>query len=171
MAGRPAKPRHLKLVTGNPGKRALKNEPAPPRSTGETPPPYLSARAVECWHRVAPMLDKMGVLTAADEMSLSELAEAFSDIQEARASLANPVEVLDAESGEFRIIAEAGAVTYTTKSKEGWMVRTRPEVATIEAASRRLHALFGQFGLTPAARSKINLAEKPSADPLDGYFG
>lgn len=103
-------------------------------------------------------------------MALGELAECFSDIQEARASLANPVEVLDPETGEFRTIAEAGAVTYLTKSKEAYVVRSRPEVAIIEAASRRLQIAMNGFGLSPATRSKISLADAPSTDPLDGYF-
>ena len=40
----------------------------------------------------------------------------------------------------------------------------------IEAASRRFHTLLGQFGMTPAARSKITLTETKTADPLDEYF-
>lgn len=176
MAGRPATPKHLKLVTGTTrshkrGKSAKPTtvEPTAPRSGGVALP-YLSPRAVECWATVAPMLDRMGVLTTADEMALGELCEAFADVTEARSSLANPVEVRVGD-GEFMSVAEAGAVTYTTRGKEGWMIRARPEVAIIEAASRRFHALLAQFGMTPAARSKINLAPSEKADTVDAYFG
>lgn len=170
-AGPPNKPTYLKIVKGTEKshKRGAKprNEPQPPRSTCE-PPPHLSPRALECWSKLAPMLDRLGVLTTADELALGEACEAFADVVEARASLANPVEVQDAE-GAFVTIAEGGALIYTARGREGWTLRPRPEVALLEAASGRFHRLLGNFGLNPSARAKISLAE-PDATGSDGYF-
>lgn len=170
MAGRPRTPTHLKLVKGNPGKRALpKKEPAPARWTGN-PPAWLSDHARTAWDRIGPMLDTMGVLTIADEAALAEGCEAVADEMAARASLANPLEVRN-EDGGFDVVADGGALVYVTSGKAGPMVRARPEVAMIGDASRRVLAFLVQFGMTPAARSKVQTSDPAKADPIAGYFG
>ena len=171
MAGRTRKPTHLKLVTGNPGKRPLnKREPQPAGGIPDAPA-YLSPRARSAWDHVSPLLNKMGVLTMADGMALGNLCEAFADVLEARASLANPVEMWNEELDRFVVIAEAGALTYVTVGKGGPMLRSRPELALISDADRRFMAYLAQFGLTPAARSKVQVAEAEKADPIAAYFG
>ena len=167
-AGRPPKPTHLKLITGTTrshkrGAKSVGREPTASRSP-LTPPDYLSPRALDAWGRIGPMLDRLGVLTTADEMALGELCEAFADMIEARASLAAPIDA------DGVTVAEGGSPVYTARTREGFVVRPRPEVTIIAEASKRLGALLGQFGMSPATRSKITLADAPKTDPLDGYF-
>ena len=74
MPGRRPKPTSLKLVTGNPGKRALPEEgaePTPP--AGDiVAPAFLKKRALELWNEYQPTLSAMGTLTVADVHMLAE---------------------------------------------------------------------------------------------------
>lgn len=55
-AGRPPKPTHLKVIAGNPGKRALPtNEPQPELRDLE-PPRDLDEDEQREWDRIAPLL-------------------------------------------------------------------------------------------------------------------
>ncbi len=67
MRGRKPVPTALKVVRGNPGKRALNTreaEPAPPATL--TPPDWLAEDAKREWADKAPMLHRLGLLTEAD---------------------------------------------------------------------------------------------------------
>jgi phage terminase small subunit len=66
MAGRRPKPTHLKVVTGNPGKRNDK-EPQPAREI-PSPPAHLTDWGETAWGRMTVLLDGMGILTVADTL-------------------------------------------------------------------------------------------------------
>ena len=75
MRGRPRTPTALKIVRGNPGKRPLpENEPKP--TVGAKVPDWLTVGGRKEWKRLAPMLERNGVLTEMDAESLGELCEA-----------------------------------------------------------------------------------------------
>lgn len=179
----PRKPTALKLVQGNPGKRALNPaEPKPARAL-PSPPDHISIRARNAWGRVATMLDRMGVLTEADGLALERLCECYADILEARESLALPIEVEERDPRDrrdvdglpvmvTRQVAEGGSLTYITYGKSGPMLRSRPELALIADADRRFRGYLSDFGLTPAARSKVSATDPgAAADPRASYFG
>jgi P27 family predicted phage terminase small subunit len=137
---RPRKPTHLKLVTGTdrPDRRPA-IEPKPRRARPGAPA-HLSASAKAGWRAFSVILDRMGVLTEADGPALEGLCEAYADVRRARASL-----------------AAADGLYYETINKAGGlMLRTRPEVAIISDADRRLAMWFAKFGLTPADRSRVS---------------
>lgn len=68
----PRKPTSLKLLTGNPGKRALpKHEPQP--AVGAERPPWLGAGARAAWDALAPRLTRLRVLTELDAEALGVL--------------------------------------------------------------------------------------------------
>jgi len=71
MAGRPPKPTALKVLTGNPGRRALPaNEPVPPPGEAQAPD-WLSIEARKLWNRYAPRFKAMRTLTSADELAFA----------------------------------------------------------------------------------------------------
>src|ERR1035437_10901768 len=87
MKGRKPKPTHLKLVTGNAGRRPLNmDEPKPPRGRPSAPA-HISDKARETWGYVSGLLDDMGVLTRADALALEGLCEVYADHLEARKTL------------------------------------------------------------------------------------
>jgi phage terminase small subunit len=77
MRGRKPKPTHLKLVTGNPGKRKLNaSEPMPAPALPE-PPFHLGEEARTEWKRVAEDLYRLGVLTEIDRVVLAAYCQAY----------------------------------------------------------------------------------------------
>jgi P27 family predicted phage terminase small subunit len=140
MAGRKPTPTHIKLLKGNPGKRALpRREPKPTRGV-PTMPSHLSARAKAAWKAIGPELDRMGVLTLADGKALELLCDAYAEYRAARE------------------IVERDGMTYESVSQHGTMWRTRPEVPIASDAYRRVAAMLREFGLTPSARTKVQTA-------------
>ena len=83
MAGRRPKPRLLKLITGNPGKRPLRpDEPEPIVGWPDKPP--LSRVASAEWDRLARLLESEQRLTTADSSMLTGAALAWEAITRLR---------------------------------------------------------------------------------------
>ena len=175
MAGRPRKPTALKVVGGtHRADRGSPNEPAPaPIAPGNLPemPSGLSARGKRAWREAAEIATRMGVLTSADPVALEELAETLADLRAARASLGRPLMLPvslkdDGTLEEPQFAAQAGERYYWTRGMSGWMRRTRPEVADIADASRRLALWVSRFGMTPADRSRVSAIKGKEANPF-----
>lgn len=162
---RPRKPTHLKIVAGTAQPcRTNASEPKPVRER-PSPPTHLSDRAKVAWGAVSVLLDRMGVLTEADSLALEGLCSAYADLVDARASLKLAVSHGDAE------LAAAGSLTYVTDGKAGPMIRTRPEMAVISDADRRVAMWLSKFGLTPADRSRVSASDPSEGSPWDEMFG
>lgn len=156
MAGRRPKPTVLKLVEGNPGKRAInKTEPKPRREIPSCPA-HLDDSGKVAWGRLSVLLDRMGVLTEADSFALERLCDCYTDILECR-----------------QLIATDGR-TYTVETQTGEiLIKGNPAVAQLRAADAQFKSYLIEFGLTPAARSKVNVTPDgdDKKDPLAEFFG
>lgn len=154
-AGRRPKPTHLKLVQGNPGKRALNGAEPKPERVPPSPPDHLTDAARVAWGRLTVLLDRMGVLTQADAYALERLAELYAEI----------VDLSGVLQREGR--------TYESATQNGTIIRPRPEAAMLADADRRFRAYLIEFGLTPAARSKVKADGEGAteSDPAAAYFG
>lgn len=154
--GRKATPTHLKVVKGNPGKRPLNaREPKPKRGV-PVMPEGLSIDAAETWTRLVALLDGMGVMTLADAPALERLCECYADILACQ-----------------KLIRRDGR-TYTTTTNTGdTLIKANPAVAQLRAADAQFKSYLIEFGLTPAARSKVNAIDddKKEDDPLAEFFG
>lgn len=152
--GRPTKPTALKIVQGNPGKRALNKKE--PKLKVEAPrmPAHLSPKAKTAWKGLCATLGDMQVLATADAKALELLCDAYADWRDLR-----------------RIINREGH-TYTTISVTGdTLFKARPEVAMAADAWKRVSSMLAQFGLTPSSRSKVNATDKPDeSDPLAEFL-
>jgi P27 family predicted phage terminase small subunit len=153
MAGRKPTPTALKLIAGNPGKRALsKREPTPTRAI-PTCPEHLSATGKTAWNHLTALLDGMSVLTEADGVALGRLCDCFSDILACR-----------------ELIASNG-YTYQTCGADGSiLIKANPAVSMLRAADSQFKSYLGEFGLTPAARSKVRFIPEESTDETDRFF-
>jgi len=154
--GRPAKPTALKVVGGNAGKRALnKNEPDPDYLQDLTPPAHLSTAASAVWNDLAPKLRQARVLTQLDAVALEMMCNAVSMY---RLAVANAGEKPLARS------AETGTVSLSP-----WMIAQ-------SMAFKQATAIMAQFGMTPAARSKVcinpqgDLFGPDNKNPTAKYF-
>jgi phage terminase small subunit len=93
MAGRRPKPTHLKVVTGNPGKRKLNDkEPSPAREI-PSPPEHLTDWGKVAWGKLTVLLDGMGILTIADTLALERLCDIYADILQLRLTIADEGEL------------------------------------------------------------------------------
>lgn len=156
MAGRRPKPTVLKLVEGNPGKRKInKAEPKPKREVPSCPA-HLSDAGKVAWGRLSVLLDRMGVLTEADSAALERLCDCYSDILICRESL------------------KADGWTYKTMDAQGnTLIKGNPAATQLRAADSQFKSYLIEFGLTPAARSKVQVKDDgdQKQDPLNEFFG
>lgn len=157
MAGRRPKPTHLKVVSGNPGKRALNRSEPKPRRELPSCPAHLSDEAKVAWGRMSVLLDRMGVLTEADAYALERGCAVYAEIL------------------AYQALVDEGGATYTTTSMSGDKVlKANPAVAMLADADRRFKAWLVEFGLTPAARSKVHVQDPDDGereDPMQEFFG
>jgi P27 family predicted phage terminase small subunit len=144
MPGPLPKPTHLKILSGNPGKRPLpENEPQPTK--GEpSPPDWLEGEAIEEWRRVVPELAALGLTALVDRAALVVYCQAWASYVSAS-----------------RQLAEQGP---TSTGRNGELVKH--PAAQIARDSADLMNKYGQqFGFTPASRARLSLPEKD--DGLD----
>ena len=152
--GRKPTPTALKLVKGNPGKRAInKKEPKPKREIPSCPA-HLKDAAKVAWGRLSVMLDRIGVLTEADAYALERACACYAELL------------------ELQTLVDRDGLTYSTTSTAGeTVIKGNPAVAMLADADRRFKGYLVEFGLTPAARSKVKVDGSEQKDELDEFFG
>ncbi|MFT7372082.1 MAG: P27 family predicted phage terminase small subunit [Oleiphilaceae bacterium] len=153
MAAPKPVPTHLKLVKGNPGKRAInKSEPKPPKGIPRCPA-HLDAKAKIAWKNLAKYLDDMGVLTIADGYALERGCAIYARVRDLSAAI------------------KIKKYSYETVNAQGELAhKAHPEVAMLDRAETLFKSYLVEFGLTPSARSKVSITEKNDpSDPLAKY--
>ena len=147
MTGPPPKPTALKILQGNPGKRALnKNEPKPKQKIPVCPAHLCKIGKAE-WRRITRQLATLKLVTEIDRAALSAYCTAWAKYVET--SLA---------------ISKTG---YLVKSKNK-IFYVNPLVAVQNKAMEQMKAFLVEFGMTPASRSRIALNMEPK-DNDDGW--
>lgn len=143
--GRPAKPSHLKLVTGNPGKRPITEDWVKPKTRSKPlpAPAHLNPRALAEWRRLAPELTLLGTLTNVDRAAFAAYCEAWAIYVQAQ-------EVIDdlARKDESGM----GAMLITTKS--GNTIQN-PLLGIRNQALKQVVRYAAEFGFTPASRVRV----------------
>ena len=156
MAGRRPTPTALKLVTGNPGKRAVNKKEPKPEAKAPACPSHLDAKGKATWKKLCALLGGMGVLTEADGLALERLVDCYSDILECR-----------------KLIERDGRTYTTLDQNSNTLIKNNPAVNQLRAADSQFKSYLVEFGLTPAARTKVNV-DLPDGDekkdPLASYF-
>jgi P27 family predicted phage terminase small subunit len=160
MRGRRPRPTHLKLVTGNPGKRRLNS--AEPRPAGglPQPPAELTADAKTEWQRVAKRLHALGLLTTVDRAPLAAYCQAWGRWRQAERALAEMAK-LDPVTGALMI-----------KTKEGNAIQN-PVLGVANRAMADMVRYAAEFGMTPSSRSRMQASptDRGNADdPARKYF-
>jgi P27 family predicted phage terminase small subunit len=125
-AGRPAKPTHLKVLHGDRDDRINHDEPQP--AVDVAPPFALTKAARAVWDRLAPDMQRKGVLTAWDVDLFAELCEAVVRLRTAR-------------RGSKR------------KPESGGVSPMREYSSALDMVVK----LSSRFGMTPSDRSKLGV--------------
>lgn len=162
MAGRRPKPTAVKVLAGNPGKRPLNaSEPKPKESTARAPR-GLGVEGARFWRRYVRGLAAIGVLTEADEPAAQLMSEHFEVAVRAATELRQPVAVLKPDGSPQTdkdgepVFSQADLVVVDRDGN----VRKNPLLQVLRDHSAAFRGYAVEFGMTPAARSKLHLPEE-----------
>lgn len=147
-AGRKPKPTHLKVIQGNPGKRALPKGEPKPLAGKPTCPSHLDAEAKREWRRMVRDLEAMGLLTKVDRAALALYCQAWARWVKAVGQIEAHGEVVETGNGS---------------------VKLSPWVTVANTASKEMRALLVEFGLTPSSRSRVSVPTQEEEDPLAAF--
>lgn len=132
---RHAKPTALKILDGNPSGRPLPVEPNYPPLSLEAPQ-GLQGEGLAEWVRLAPMLGSIGVATAADLSVLKDYCWAYGKAHELQAMIQCEGVIIENKNGDKQ---------------------RHPAFLALTSVQRQLEAARIQLGLTPTARTRINV--------------
>lgn len=142
------KPTSLKLLSGTRPDRINQNEPEAPEGI-PGPPEHLKGMALDQWHRIAPMLGRMRVLTPADAEALALYCTHFERWQEAEAAIRDIGLLVETPAGGAKI---------------------SPYYSIASQAMRECSKLLVEFGCTPSARSRVDATPDAKPSALSEYF-
>lgn len=153
MPGRRPSPTAIKLATGNRGKRRINHHDATKPKGTPIPPEDLGDSVRQAWFAITPILQGMGVLDTSDGLALERLCECYVEVRELTKDIR--------ENGRTqKVQTESGAA----------FERQRPQVAMLADADRRFKSYLVEFGMSPAARSKVHASPEDTETPADKYF-
>jgi P27 family predicted phage terminase small subunit len=139
------KPTHLKVMQGTERKdRSNPNEPIAD-TAWPVAPEYLSDVQVEKFIVLIEMIDSMNIANRVDVGMLTDLAVVECEIAD-----------------DVVMLASDGP--YYVPSKDSGIIRAHPAVARLTANRQRAQALRNEFGLSPAARSKVSALPTPERE-------
>ncbi len=145
MASPKPKPTKLKILEGNPGKRPLnENEPKPiPIAPGC--PEWLLAEAKKEWNRLAPELERLGLLTIIDMAAFAGYCQSYAKWKKA----------------EIFLKKHGMTIKIPQKDEYGNVVSIKvkkfPEVSIANECLKQIRGFASEFGLTPSSRGRIYL--------------
>jgi P27 family predicted phage terminase small subunit len=148
--GPPPKPTALKLIAGNPGKKALPKDEPKPKVELPSKPRHLTTEASSEWDRLAPVLMRLKLLTRLDRAAFAAYCQAWARHVEAEEQL-----------------AKASALAFT---HNGYPI-VNPWLTISNQAVEQMRKFLGEFGLTPAARTRIGAPPLPAENPGTGGDG
>lgn len=146
--GRPPKPTVLKVLQGNPGKRPLNTNEPKPQPIAPKPPSWLPREAKREWKRLAPELEKLGLLTIVDGTAFANYCLAYARLREAEETIKREGMVITTEKG-YKM--------------------PHPAVKIAEKAQQIIKAFCSEFGLTPSSRSRMSLPGKNEDDEYEEF--
>lgn len=150
MRGRKPQPTALKVVKGNPGKRALpKDEPSPEPAVPD-PPAHLSDDALAEWKRVAVQLYRLGILADIDMAVLAAYCQSYGRWVQAERALSRVMERLENLDAEDRPEGD-GLLRVSAKGN----VVQQPLIGIANKAAADMVRYATEFGMGPASRSRV----------------
>lgn len=146
-------PTRLKLVTGNPGKRAINRTEPKPKALIKKPP-HITGPIGNEWDRAVGAMPP-GFFTEADVPTLTIYCEALVMRRNALAIIAKPI----AEGGGMVVKGSTGQDA------------AHPMIAVARGQAEIILKAADRLGMSPAARTRLNDIEpEDDEDPADRYF-
>lgn len=141
-------PTRVKVLSGNPGKRAINKKEPKPKGT-PSQPTIMTVMAKKVWLKLVGAMPE-GVYTAADIHLLAAYCEAVANHQHATAAIAEGAPLMVAGSTGQEVI--------------------NPIFAHQEKQARLIVTIGQRLGLDPIARQQINGSDAPEKDDFSGLI-
>lgn len=152
-AGRKPKPPQLKVVEGNPGKRAIPDAPQPQPKAPSTPKwskllpgkanQSVRGEAQREWKRIVPVLDRLGLLSEIDGALLQDYVICWARL-------------VDCE----RRISKDGMTVLSYRGGE----KAHPLLTVANQYRQQLRFYVGELGLGPSSRGRLQIPGEPDDD-------
>lgn len=147
--GQNKKPTRLHFVEGTGrASRMNKNEPKP-TPKAPTRPGWLLPDARREWARLAPELDRLGLLTVADRAAFAAYCQAWARWRQCEERIAADGAVLPGHRG---------------------VLRKHPLTSVGARYLEMMRAFGAEFGLSPQARSRLSLPPSSEDDDPEGLL-
>jgi len=137
--GPKTQPTKLKILRNNPGRRPLNdNEPDPDTEAPAMPKGRLDDVAKKEWNRMAPLLEKLGLLTEIDHGMFEAMCIAYSDwVKYSKQARERPL----------------------IKSQNSNYVQISPFITLAQNALKNYLKIAAEFGLSPSSRSNLKVEQ------------
>lgn len=148
------KPTRLELAQGKPGKRAVNHEEPQPAKGDISAPRWLDGEALEEWNRIVPELERLNLLTQIDVGILAGYCQQWGIYVKASRGL------------------KRGLVKKSKNKAGAAYEAVNPLFSVAHRALEQCRMLAQEFGLTPAARTKLKVeaSDKPK-NPFTSFVG
>jgi P27 family predicted phage terminase small subunit len=155
MGKRGPKPKSAaeKRATGNPGKRPIQREIVGPKGRPRRPA-WLLPEAADKWEELIPLLEEMGTLSVIDGSQLALYCTCWARWMEAERMM-----------GQSKMVI-------TPKNIHGKPKAPITNAAFVVACKMldKLNQIGMQFGLSPAARDRLNLQAEEPVEATSEFF-
>ncbi|MBX3014843.1 MAG: phage terminase small subunit P27 family [Caldilineaceae bacterium] len=151
MAGRRPTPTAVKKLTGNPGKRQLNKDEPQPKAKRPPCPKHIQGEARREWNRITKQLSELGLLTEIDRAALAAYCQCWERWIQAEDEMRKPT---------FRMV---------TLTDSGYPILS-PWLGVANNAMKQMLRYLTEFGMTPAARSRVTVAAETEADPYEDFL-
>lgn len=166
------KPAALKLLEGNPGKRALNlAEGINPPVQIPSVPKHLGKEARKEWARITPILEELGLISGLDRAALALYCQAVGRLSELETAFNGMVNRLTdggtdgagAQSYADAVYAASYSVTPSGYAQQSVIVQL------IKSHREQVNRYLMHFGLSPAARGRVQASNyvQPTLPGID----
>ena len=146
------KPAALKVLSGNPGKRALNlADGVNPRVEIPSAPKHLGVEARKEWKRITPLLEDLGLISGLDRAALALYCQAVGRLSELEMAFNGKVHgyVTGGMSYADAVFAASRVITPNGFEQQSVIVNL------IAGHRLQVHRHLAHFGLSPAARARV----------------
>lgn len=136
ITGRKPVPSNLKVLRGNPGRRPINQNEPKPEPIAPKCPSHLDKIAKREWRRIAPELERIGLLSRIDMAALAAYCQAYARWVKAE-----------------KAVQKHGMLI---KTPNGYPVMS-PFLLVASKAIEQMKSFLVEFGMSPSSRSRINI--------------
>lgn len=152
------KPARLKLLEGNPGKRALDlSDGVNPRVEVPSMPKHLGMEARKEWKRITPLLEELGLVSGLDRAALGLYCQAVGRLSELETAFNSIVNRLTSDACDTTVVMNYADAVYAASysvTPSGYAQQS-VLVQLIKSSREQVNRYLMHFGLSPAARARV----------------